>query len=83
MKARPGAVAQVYSYAQKFHETPEFSAYADLPVKALIVSAVDEPSVKELADKFGVLYDVFKPTVYDEWFKKTVIDVNNKNNEED
>ena len=65
-KLRPdlGTIGQLEGYDELFKVTPEFSAYANWPVKLVLLSPVMDLAIAQICSKKGIIYEVYKPA---EW----------------
>ena len=62
-KLRPdfGAIGQLLGYKELFGVTPEFVQYEDWPIKLILVTPVIDLSTAQLASKYGITVDIYKP----------------------
>lgn len=73
MKAEPQVVSQLLNYQMLVKETPLFSRWKDLPVKIKIVCAMIDDTTHRFIESQGIDVEVFKPSNFDEWFKKKIL----------
>ena len=59
LKAEPGAFGQLDLYADLFKATPAFMKYWNWPIKKILLSAVLDLNIADLAAKKDVTYVVF------------------------
>lgn len=57
-------IAQLELYAKLFRDTPEFSAYKNMPIVSHLVAPRTEPEVKRMCAEKGIIYEVYTPAWY-------------------
>ena len=62
-KLRPelGVIGQLEGYEELFKVTPEFIAYAEWPIKLILLSPVMDLGIAQICSKKGIIYEVWKP----------------------
>ena len=62
-KLRPdlGTIGQLEGYKDLFYVTPEFSSYANWPVKLILLSPVLDAGIAQICAKKGITYEVYSP----------------------
>ena len=65
---QPGKIAQLDLYLALWPRTAEFREYGALPLRGLLVSAVDDPLLRMLCRQRRLLMDVYRPRWVDAWF---------------
>jgi len=70
MSPEPGAIAQLEVYQRMFKDTPEFTAYKNLPVKSIFLTTKFDQTVNDLCQEKGIQFIVFKPDWVDEYWKE-------------
>lgn len=58
----PGHVAQLELYRDLWPRTPEFQDYRDWPVDGILVMALPDPMVSQLAARRTLAVEIFRPT---------------------
>jgi len=58
LRAEPGAIGQLELYGKLFRNTLEFSQYKDWPVKLVLLSAVPDLQMAELASEKDIAFEV-------------------------
>lgn len=66
----PGVISQLKLYEELIPKTPELSEYRELPIEKLIVCAIEDPVITELARREGILVTIFRPSWINEYMKK-------------
>lgn len=68
-KMRPDvkAIAQIDLYRNIFPQTPEFEYYADKPLRVMLLTTSVEPNIKDLAEKWGIEYEIYVPSFWNEY----------------
>ena len=56
---QPGAIGQLELYQEIFKITPEFSAYAEWPIKLILLTTRPDLSMIDLLSKKGIDYEIF------------------------
>lgn len=64
----PGKISQLELYLSLWPRTAEYAELAGRPVRGLLISAVDDPLMRMLCRKHGLLMDVYRPRWVDAWF---------------
>lgn len=59
LRAEPGALGQLDLYEKLFKETPEFSDYSLWPIQKVLLTAVMDLNMAELASEKDVEYELF------------------------
>ncbi len=71
MRPDPGAISQLQVYAKLFPQTPEFRDYWGEPLFLHFLTTSKDPVVLELAQEFGIAYEIYAPA----WAKKYLDDL--------
>ena len=66
----PGVISQLKLYEELIPKTPELSEHWEKPIEKLIVCAIEDPVITELARREGILVRVFRPSWIDSYMKK-------------
>jgi len=61
IRPNPGKIMQLLLYRELFYKTPELAYLKDLPLYMELVCAVEDPTLEELARKWGVKVVYFRP----------------------
>lgn len=67
LKPDPGKLALLELYARLFPLTTEFEEYRHLPVDTLLVWAIEDAVISQMARERGIRVDVFQPPWVVEW----------------
>jgi len=68
MRPAPGAISQLLLYIQLFPKTPEFTLYANKPLRGVILTTMEDIEVRALAEAQGLDYEIYAPEwVRDYW----------------
>jgi len=59
LRAEPGALGQLDLYEKLFKQTPEFEAYALWPIQKVLLTAVVDLNMAELASEKDVEYELY------------------------
>ena len=59
------AIGQLELYAELFPKTPEFDFAADLPIRKILLTTRDDPTLRPFAESRGIEYVIYLP----EWVK--------------
>lgn len=78
MKPSAGAISQLQTYMHLVKETPDLEYYADKPVVGMILTTWEDAAIKKVANQWGMLYEVYVPSFFDEW-QKVMIERYKKN----
>lgn len=70
MKSDPGKISTLQLYGMLVPQTPELADYSHLPVKLVLIFAIEDPWVTEQCRRNGILPVHFVPSNFDEWFSK-------------
>lgn len=70
IKANPSVIGQIILYATLLPKTPELSSIKDMPIRKLILTALRDPDVEELAKTFGIEIAVYAPTWVIDYLKE-------------
>lgn len=62
IRSQPGKISQLELYALLFPQTPEFTAWKGLPVKMVLLYAIEDPATILLARQKGIKCILYKPT---------------------
>ena len=73
MKAEPNVIGQVLNYKNLIPQTPMLAKYKNLPVRPRVITAMITDQVKELIENSGIEVEIFKPSNYDEWYEKVMV----------
>ena len=57
----PGLISQLDLYLRLWPATPEYAQYARTPVVGLLLTALDDPTIRQLAAERGHLCAVYRP----------------------
>lgn len=68
MRADPGKLAVLELYEMLIPQTPELQQYANLPIKKVLLYAIEDPVLVELARRKDILAVRFTPSFFDTWF---------------
>lgn len=72
MKPEPGALSQLELYLNLFAKTPEFSTFERRKVQGILLTTVEDEEVRRLAEGKGILFEVFKPSFFDEYIQTVI-----------
>lgn len=64
------AFGQLELYATLIRDTPEFSAYTNLPVKLIFLTTKKDNPLFEMATQKGIAYEIYNPEWVEEYLKK-------------
>ena len=56
-----GAIGQLELYAREFPLTPEFKHLKDMPIRMILLTTLENKTVREFAESKGMEYVIFKP----------------------
>lgn len=70
IKPDPGVISQINLYAQLIPKTEELSEYGDLPVRKVILMAMRDTEIEELAAADNIDIQVYTPTWVTEYLKE-------------
>jgi hypothetical protein len=70
MRSDPGKVSVLNLYEELIRQTDELKPYANLPIPKILLYAIEDPVVNELARRDNILPVLYVPTFYDEWLAK-------------
>ena len=73
MKAEPNVIGQVLNYKNLIPQTPMLAKYKNLPVRPRVITAMVTDQVKELIENSGIEVEIFKPSNYEEWYEKVMV----------
>ena len=59
------AVGQLELYAREFPLTPEFEFAKDMPVRMILLTTLENKTIREFAESKGMEYVIFKPPEVD------------------
>jgi len=68
LKIDLGKVSQLQIYAKLLPGTPELAGVASLPVRLLIVGALEDPTLTQHARDNGIEFHLFRPSWVDAYF---------------
>ncbi len=66
---QPGVLSQLNLYERVFAKTPEFSEHAHKPIEKVLLCAIEDPVVTQLAREQNVRVVVFRPKWIDSYLK--------------
>lgn len=66
----PGVVSEINLYAQLIPKTPEFDEFTDRPIRKLILLAMRDPEIIELAAADGIEVQIYTPAWVIEYLKE-------------
>jgi len=61
MRPDPGAVGQLQLYAELLPQTPDFTMYANKPVRLVLVTTKEDLSTRTFCEGKGVEYAIYNP----------------------
>lgn len=66
----PGVVSEINLYAQLIPKTPELAEFMDRPIRKLILMAVWDPEITELASVDNIKVEIYNPSWVIEYLKE-------------
>jgi hypothetical protein len=66
---QPGVISQLQLYAELIPKTPELSEHKDKWVERLLVCAIEDSLITELARREGIRVIIFRPVWIDDYMK--------------
>ena len=66
---RPGVISQLNLYEELLPKTPELAEHIGKPIEKVLVAAINDPVVTELARREGIRVQIFRPAWIDEYLK--------------
>lgn len=70
VKPKPGVVFQLKGYQRLIAHTPDLAEHRHKPIEMVLLCAIEEPEVTELALKHGIQVVVFSPKSLDPYLEK-------------
>lgn len=70
IKPEPGVISQINLYAQLFPKTPQFSSLVHLPIRKVILMAMKDQEIEELALDAGIEIEYYSPPWVTEYLKE-------------
>lgn len=67
LRAQPGKITVLKLYEKLVSQTPELSEFHHLPIQKVLLYAIEDPVLLDLAREEGILPIRFVPRWYDEW----------------
>jgi len=66
---QPGVISQLKLYAELLPKTPELAEHKDKPIEQVIVCAIEDKLISELARREGIRVQIFRPAWIDEYMQ--------------
>ena len=66
---QPGVISQLKLYAELIPKTPELAEHKHKPIEMVLVCAIEDPLISELARREGITVRIFHPAWVDEYMK--------------
>lgn len=66
----PGVVSEINLYAQLIPKTPDLAEFMDRPIRKVILLAVRDPEITELASVDNIEVEIFTPDWVNEYLKE-------------
>jgi len=70
LRSDPGKLSILEVYARLVPQTPELEPYLHLPIQKVLLYAVEDPVVTQLAREQDILPIHYVPSFFDQWFNK-------------
>jgi hypothetical protein len=70
MQADPGAISQLQHYVNLVLSTPLIRTYPNRIVTPILVWAIDDPMIHQMAVAAGIRVEVFTPTWINDWLTR-------------
>lgn len=61
LRPSPGAVGQLELYEQLLPETPEFKAFQNFPIKKILLTQMEDLSIRKFVEDKGIDFIIFNP----------------------
>jgi len=66
---QPGVISQLKLYVELIPKTPELAEHRHKPIEPVLVCAIEDPLISELARREGITVRIFHPAWIDEYMK--------------
>jgi hypothetical protein len=66
---QPGVISQLKLYEELLPKTPELEEHRGKPIEKVLVCAIEDPVISELARREGIRVQIFHPAWIDEYMK--------------
>lgn len=66
---QPGVISQLKLYEELIPKTPELSEHKEKPVEKMLVCAIEDPLISDLARKEGIVVRIFHPAWIDKYME--------------
>lgn len=66
---QPGVISQLKLYGELIPKTPELAQHKHKPIEMVLVCAIEDPLISELARREGITVRIFHPAWVDDYMK--------------
>ena len=73
MNPKPNIVSQLQHYIDIFPQTPEFLGHKDKKIEGIVVAAMDVQDVRDMCARYGLGYELFRPSNFEAWYAKYIL----------